>query len=202
MSDKDELDAPHGKFSVAISVFQDLAIVPMFLIVDLLGTSNTVSFGEVSIRLLTAFGAVAVIIFAAKYLSPHILYRLAKLRMKEIFTVGVILLILGTAYFTYSMGLSFALGAFIAGLIFSESEYSHQIIADTLPLRDAFNSLFFVSVGLLLNLTFVVENPFIVIASSLGVVLLKALIIFFVGTFDKIPNQDCYTCWNRTCTGW
>ena len=187
LSDKDELDAPHGKFSVAISVFQDLAIVPMFLIVDLLGTSDTVSFGEVSIRLLTAFGAVAVIIFAAKYLSPHILYRLAKLRMKEIFTVGVILLILGTAYFTYSMGLSFALGAFIAGLILSESDYSHQIVADTLPLRDAFNSLFFVSIGLLLNLTFVVENPFIVIASSLGVVLLKAVIIFFMVLLLKYP---------------
>ena len=187
LSDKDELDAPHGKFSVAISVFQDLAIVPMFLIVDLLGTSDEVSFSEVSIRLLTAFGAVAVIIFAAKYISPHILYRLARLRMKEIFTVGVILLILGTAYFTYSMGLSFALGAFIAGLIFSESEYSHQIIADTRPLRDAFNSLFFVSIGLLLNLGFVAENPFIVIASSLGVVVLKALIIFIVVLLLKYP---------------
>jgi len=187
LSDKGELDAPHGKFSVAISVFQDLAIVPMFLIVDLLGTSDEVSFGEVSIRLLTAFGAVALIIFAAKYLSPHILYRLAKLRMKEIFTVGVILLILGTAYFTHSMGLSFALGAFIAGLIFSESEYSHQIIADTLPLRDAFNSLFFVSIGLLLNLSFVVENPLIVIASSLGVVILKALIVFLIVIFLKYP---------------
>lgn len=187
LSDKNELDAPHGKFSVAISVFQDLAIVPMFLIVDLLGTSDEVSFSEVSIRLLTAFGAVALIIFAAKYLSPHILYRLAKLRMKEIFTVGVILLILGTAYFTHSMGLSFALGAFIAGLIFSESEYSHQIIADTLPLRDAFNSLFFVSIGLLLNLSFVVENPLIVIASSLGVVILKALIVFLIVIFLKYP---------------
>jgi CPA2 family monovalent cation:H+ antiporter-2 len=187
LSDKDEIDAPHGKFSVAISVFQDLAIVPMFLIVDLLGTSDKVSFGEVSIRLLTAFGAVAVIIFAAKYLSPHILYRLAKLRMKEIFTVGVILLILGTAYFAHSMGLSFALGAFIAGLIFSESEYSHQIIADTLPLRDAFNSLFFVSIGLLLNLSFVVENPLVVVASSLGVVILKALVVFFIIIFLKYP---------------
>lgn len=187
LSDKDELDTPHGKFSVAISVFQDLAIVPMFLIVDLLGTSDQVSFGEVSIRLLTAFGAVAVIIFAAKYLSPHILYRLAKLRMKEIFTVGVILLILGTAYFTHSMGLSFALGAFIAGLIFSESEYSHQIVADTLPLRDAFNSLFFVSVGLLLDLSFVAANPLIVATSALGVILLKAIIIFTIIILMKYP---------------
>jgi len=187
LTEKGEIDAPHGKFSIAISIFQDLAIVPMFLLTDLLGTSDKVSFGEVSVRLLTAFSAVAAIIFAAKYLSPHILYRLAKLRMKEIFTVGVILLILGTAYFTHSMGLSFALGAFIAGLIFSESEYSHQIVADTLPLRDAFNSLFFVSVGLLLNLTFVVENPLVVLVSSFGVVFLKAVVIFFVVILLKYP---------------
>jgi len=153
----------------------------------MLGASDQISFGEVSIRLLTAFGAVAGIIFIAKYLSPHVLYRLAKLRMKEIFTVGVILLILGTAYLTYSLGLSFALGAFIAGLILSESEYSHQIVADTLPLRDAFNSLFFVSIGMLLNLGFVMESPIVVFAFSLGVVLLKTLIIFSVVILLKYP---------------
>jgi CPA2 family monovalent cation:H+ antiporter-2 len=186
-SDKDELDTPNGKISLGILIFQDLAIVPLFLIVNLLGSSDQVSFGEVTIQLLTAFGAVAAIIFIAKYLSPHLLYRLAKLRMKEIFTVGVILLILGTAYLTHSLGLSFAIGAFIAGLILSESEYSHQIVADTLPLKDAFNSLFFVSVGLLLNLSFVFESPLIVFAYSLGVVLIKALIIFVVVLLLKYP---------------
>ena len=186
-SDKDELDAPHGKISLGILIFQDLAIVPLFLVVNLLGEPDQISFGEVSIKLLTAFGAVAAIIFIAKYLSPPVLYRLAKLRMKEIFTVGVILLILGTAYITHSLGLSFAIGAFIAGLILSESEYSHQIVADTLPLRDAFNSLFFVSVGLLLNLSFVFESPIIVFAYSLGVVFIKAVIIFVVVLLLKYP---------------
>lgn len=189
LSDKDEIDAPHGKITLGILIFQDLAIVPLFIIVNLLGASDKISFGEVSLQLLTAFGAVAVIIFVAKYLSPHILYRLAKLRMKEVFTVGVILVILGTAYLTHSLGLSFALGAFIAGLILSESEYSHQIVADTLPLRDAFNSLFFVSVGLLLNLSFVVENPFVVIAYSIGVVLIKGILIFFVVLILKYPAR-------------
>lgn len=189
LSDRDELDTPHGKISLGILIFQDLAIVPLFLIVNLLGTSDQVSFGEVTLQLLTAFGAVAAIIFIAKYLSPHVLYRLAKLRMKEIFTVGVILLILGTAYLTHSLGLSFALGAFIAGLILSESEYSHQIVADTLPLRDAFNSLFFVSVGLLLNLNFVIESPLIVFTYSLGVVLIKAFIIFIVVLLLRYPAR-------------
>jgi CPA2 family monovalent cation:H+ antiporter-2 len=187
LSDKDELDAPHGKISLGILIFQDLAIVPLFIIVNLLGTTDEISIGDVFIKLLTAFGAVAAIIVIAKYLSPPLLYRLAKLRMKEIFTVGVILLILGTAYITHSLGLSFAIGAFIAGIILSESEYSHQIVADTLPLRDAFNSLFFVSVGLLLNLNFVFETPLVVFTYSLGVVLIKAVIIFFVVLLLKYP---------------
>jgi len=187
LSDKDELDSPQGKISVGILIFQDLAIVPLFLIVDLMGTSDQITFGKITTRLLTAFGAVALIIFIAKYLSPHILYRLAKLRMKEIFTVGVLLLLLGTAYLTYSLGLSFALGAFIAGLIFSESEYSHQIIADTVPLRDAFNSIFFVSIGLLLNLNSIFENPFLVIGSSLGLLILKGIIITVVVLLLKYP---------------
>lgn len=185
--DRGELDSPQGKISLGILIFQDLAIVPLFIIVNLFGTSDQVSLGVVSLKLLTAFGAVAAIIFIAKYISPHLLYRLAKLRLKEIFTVGIIFLILGTAYLTHSLGLSFALGAFIAGLILSESEYSHQIIAETLPLRDTFNSLFFVSIGLLLNLSFVVENPFIVISSSLGIVLIKAIIVFIVVRLLKYP---------------
>ena len=188
-SDKDELDAPHGKISLGILIFQDLAIVPLFLAVNLLGTTDEISFGEISIKFLTAIGAVAAIVLIAKYLSPPLLYRLAKLRMKEIFTVGVILLILGTAYITHSLGLSFAIGAFIAGLILSESEYSHQIVADTLPLRDAFNSLFFVSVGLLLNLSFVFETPVIVFAYSFSVVIVKALIIIGVVLLLKYPAR-------------
>ena len=187
LSDKDELDAPHGKISLGILIFQDLAIVPLFLTVNILGTTDQISFGEILIKLFTAIGAVAAIVLIAKYLSPPLLYRLAKLRMKEIFTVGVILLILGTAYITHSLGLSFAIGAFIAGLILSESEYSHQIVADTLPLRDAFNSLFFVSVGLLLNLSFVFETPVIVFAYSFSVVIVKALIIILVVLLLKYP---------------
>lgn len=187
LADKGELDSPHGRISLGILIFQDLAIVPLFLFVDLLGTPDKIGVTEVLIRMLTAFGAVAVILIAAKYLAPPLLYRLAKLRMKEIFTVGIILIILGTAYLTFSLGLSFALGAFIAGLIFSESEYSYQIVADILPLRDAFNSIFFVSVGLLLNVAFVLEYPLYVVLSAIGVLALKALIIISIVMLLKYP---------------
>jgi CPA2 family monovalent cation:H+ antiporter-2 len=189
LADKGELDSPHGRISLGILIFQDLAVVPLFLFVDLLGTPAQIGLPEVILRMLTAFGAVAVILIVAKYLTPPLLYRLAKLRMKEIFTVGIILIILGTAYLTFSLGLSFALGAFIAGLIFSESEYSYQIVADILPLRDAFNSIFFVSVGLLLNVAFVLEYPLYVIFSAIGVLVLKALIIISIVMLLKYPAR-------------
>ena len=187
--DKGEIHSPHGKFSLGILIFQDLSVVPLFLFVDLLGTSDQIKFMEVIVRMITAFGSVALILVVAKYLSPFLLYRLAKLRMKEIFTVGIILIILGSAYLTYSLGLSFALGAFIAGLIFSESEYSYQIVADILPLKDAFNSIFFVSVGLLLNVNFVLEYPLYVFISAVGVLVLKALIITVIVMILKYPAR-------------
>ncbi|MEE9450252.1 MAG: cation:proton antiporter [Ignavibacteriaceae bacterium] len=189
LSDKDELASPQGKISMGILIFQDLAIVPLFLFADLLGTSDQMDFLSIVMHLLKAFGALAFILIAARYLSPHLLYWLAKLRMKEIFTVGVLLLLLGTAYLTFSLGLSLALGAFIAGLIFSESEYSYQIVADFLPMRDAFNSIFFVSIGLLLNLGFVLANPLYVIVAALGVLILKSLIIISVVMFLKYPAR-------------
>ncbi len=189
LSDKDELDSPQGKISMGILIFQDFAIVPLFLFVDLLGTSDQMDFLSIVIQLFTAFGVLALIIIVARYITPHLLYRLAKLRMKEIFTIGIFLLLLGTAYLTYSLGLSLALGAFIAGLIISESEYSYQIVADFLPMRDAFNSIFFVSIGLLLNISFVLDNPLYVIVAALGVLILKALIIISVVLFLKYPAR-------------
>lgn len=189
LTDKGELNSPHGRISLGILIFQDLSLVPLFIFVDLLGTPDQIDFTEVIVRMITAFGAVALILIVSKYLAPPLLYRLAKLRMKEIFTVGIILIILGTAYLTYSLGLSFALGAFIAGLIFSETEYSHQIVADILPLRDTFNSIFFVSIGLLLNVNFVLEYPLYVLLSALGVLVLKAMIISAIVMFLKYPAR-------------
>ena len=157
LSDSGEIESPQGKISVGILIFQDLAIVPMFLLVDILQQSGSVDFLSIILRLLTSAAIISFILFAAKYLAPRILYYLARSRMRELFTVGVILILLGTAFLTHTFGLSFALGAFIAGLILSESEYSSQITAEILPFKDVFNSIFFVSIGLLLNINFAIS---------------------------------------------
>jgi len=141
------------------------------------------------IRLFTAIGVIAFILFAAKYLSPKLLYYLARTRIRELFTVGIILILLGTAYLTHNFGLSFALGAFIAGLILSESEYSTQITAEIIPFKDVFNSIFFVSVGLLLNINYVINFPVEVVLSAAGIIILKSIIIFVLVLSMKYPSR-------------
>ena len=187
LSDKGELEAPHGRLALSILIFQDLAIVPMFLLLPILATTNLSNPLSILLQLVYAFGAVAVILFVAKLIMPKILFQLAKLRMREAFTVGILLLLLGMAYLTYSIGLSFALGAFIAGIILSETELSHQVVAEILPLKDAFNSIFFVSIGLLLDFQFVLVHPVTLALIIIGILTLKSLIIIAIVKFLRFP---------------
>ena len=187
LSDKQQLEAPHGRISLGILIFQDLAIVPMFLMLPILSSGGSLSAGQIILQLLYAFGAVAIIIILAKFLMPKILFQLAKLRIREVFTIGIVLLLLGTAYLTHSLGLSFALGAFIAGLILSESEFSHQIVAEILPFKDVFNSIFFVSVGLLLDIRFLFIYPVLILAAILGIILIKSSIVITIVKLMKYP---------------
>lgn len=187
LSDKRELEAPHGRIALGILIFQDLAIVPMFIVLPILGSGGGMSISEIILQLFFAFGVVAVVLFASKYLMPRIMETLVKMKMREAFTVGILLLLLGTAYLTHAVGLSFALGAFIAGLILSESDYSYQIVAEILPLKDAFNSLFFVSIGLLLNISFVFQFPYMLIGITAGVISIKAAVVIAIVKFMKYP---------------
>ncbi|MBP9119635.1 MAG: cation:proton antiporter [Ignavibacterium sp.] len=187
LSDKDELESPHGKISIGILIFQDLAIVPMFLLLPLLSGFGQLAGSDIAVKILIAFGVLAGLLLLARFLMPLIVYQLANIRSREAFTIGVILLLLGTAYITHSFGLSFALGAFIAGLILSESDYNHQIVSDILPFRDSFNSIFFVSIGLLLNIQFVLENVLLISGLTLGIIIVKTLVIVSIVYFMKYP---------------
>ncbi len=194
LSDRNEIESPHGKISVSISLFQDLMIVPLFLILPLLSTSKDINLLNALLKILVAFGSTILLLFTAKFFMPTVVHQIARLRMREAFTVGVILLILGTAYLTHLAGLSFAIGAFIAGLILAESDYNHQILAEILPLRDAFNSIFFVSVGLLLNVQFVLQNPITITGITLASFFFKAFIIILIALSLKYPFRVAILC--------
>ncbi|HEX2867393.1 MAG TPA: cation:proton antiporter [Ignavibacteriales bacterium] len=192
MADRNELDTPQGKISMGVLIFQDLAVVPMLILLPVLGSQSGLSVPEVAIKLLVAFGVLAAVIFVARYVMPEVLFQTAKLRMREAFTIGVILLILGAAYLTEMLGLSLALGAFIAGVILSDTEFSHQVAADIVPLKDAFNSLFFVSIGLLLDYQLLAMYPLQMLGLTTGIIVIKFLIIFLITRFLRYPSRVAF----------
>src|SRR5688572_26917262 len=178
--DSAEIDAPHGRAGVGILLFQDLSIVPMMLMVPILSGTGGVSVGRISITLGIALATIAAIIFTARTVVPGLLYQIVRLRSPELFIISVVLLILGTSWLTSQVGLSLALGAFIAGLVLSESDYSHQIVADILPFRDVFNSIFFMSIGMLLSVTALSADLLTVLAWVGALTVGKALVVFGV----------------------
>lgn len=171
-----EVDAPHGRAAVGILLFQDLSIVPMMLMVPILSGNEGTSASRIALTLGIAFAAIAIIIFAARTVVPHLLYQIVRMRSSEMFMISVVLLSLGTAWLTSQFGLSLALGAFIAGMVLSESEYSHQIVADILPFRDVFNSLFFISIGMLLSLSALAADLSTVLTWVVALTVGKALL--------------------------
>ncbi|MGE5499236.1 MAG: cation:proton antiporter [Syntrophothermus sp.] len=187
LSEKNQLESPSGKISLSILVFQDLAIVPMMMILPLLGNSGESSFLRLSLNLLLSLVLLAVVILLARYFIPKILYQLARMRIREAFTIGTILIILATAFITESIGLSLALGAFIAGLVLSGTDYTHQVFADIVPMKDAFNSLFFVSIGLLFNFSFLMTNIVLVVGLTFGIILIKTLIVVLIVVMLRYP---------------
>ena len=180
MQERAEVDSPHGRTALAILIFQDVIIVPMILITPLLaGTAG--GFDESPFVLVAkGIGIILLVLVGAKWIVPRVLYQVARTRSRELFLLSIVAVCLAVAWLTSSVGLSLALGAFLAGLIISESEYSHQAFGNILPFRDLFISFFFVSIGMLLDLGFLVEQPVFIALIALGVLALKTVIAGFV----------------------
>ncbi|MEJ2231481.1 MAG: cation:proton antiporter, partial [Nitrospirales bacterium] len=159
-------------------IFQDLAVVAMILMTPVFGTGSLGEGRVIVETLMKSVLVVGLIVLAARVLVPHALHLIVGTRSRELFLLAVIVLGLGTAWLTSLAGLSLALGAFVAGLVISESEYSHQALADVMPFRDSFNSLFFVSVGMLMNPSVIFEFPILVV----GLLILVVLGKFVTGT--------------------
>ncbi|WP_440953316.1 cation:proton antiporter domain-containing protein [Methanococcoides sp. FTZ1] len=176
LQNRGELHAPHGRLSLAILLFQDVIVVPMILITPFLaGVSGN---GEPALIPIIAkgMGLVILVIASAKWIVPNVLYQITKTRDSELFFLCIIVVCLSVAWLTFSMGLSLALGAFLAGLIISESEYSHQAMSNLIPFRDIFMSFFFISIGMLLDIDHFFVNPVLFIMVAIGVLLLKSVI--------------------------
>ncbi|WP_340295925.1 cation:proton antiporter, partial [Aquipuribacter hungaricus] len=180
LGDARETTTVRGRLAVALLVFQDLAVVAMVLFVPLLGVPGEGgegggSTGDLLVALLTAVGIIAAVLLVARRLLPPVLERVARTCSPEVFLLTVLAICFGTAYLTAVAGVSVSLGAFLAGLLVSESRLSSQALGEILPLQILFSAVFFVSVGMLLDVRFVLANLPVVLLGVVVVFLVKAL---------------------------
>jgi CPA2 family monovalent cation:H+ antiporter-2 len=173
LADRGETAAPHGEVGLALLIFQDVAIIAMVLLVPMLGGAGGGA-ADVALTLGRAAAIIAVVLLAARRLMPRVMEAVAKTCSPEIFLLSVIAVCVGTAYLTSLAGVSLSLGAFLAGLLVSESRFSEHALGEILPLQILFSAIFFVSVGMLLDVGFLVGNLPLVAAAVAGVLLVKA----------------------------
>lgn len=180
---------PHGRVSVAILIFQDIIVVPMILFTPILAGQSEDWVMEVATLLIKVVAVVAMTYVLARYIVPWILDRVVKTKNRELFILTLVVICFATAWMTSAAGLSLALGAFFAGLIISESTYSHQATANILPFREIFISFFFVSIGMLLDMRFFLSNLHWIIALTLATVIVKALVAGIAAAVLRYPAR-------------
>ncbi|HEX9670326.1 MAG TPA: cation:proton antiporter [Thermoanaerobaculia bacterium] len=172
-AERRELDAPQGKLVLGILLFQDFLLVPMIVLTPILAGSVQASPAAIAVRFSLALLAVGAVFFIARYLMPRLLEVMVRTGIREVLVLGALFACLGFALLTERLEFSLALGAFIAGIIISESHYSPQIEAEIVPFRDVFNSLFFISIGMLLDLGYALAHPWAVLGIAAAVLALK-----------------------------
>ena len=171
-----EIDSPHGRTAFAILIFQDIIIVPMMLFTPYLSGMTGDAGISIFFLALKGIGIILLVYVSAKWIVPKVLYQITKTRIRELFLLVIFVICLATVWITSSAGLSLALGAFLAGLIISNSEYSHHALSNVLPFRDIFISFFFISIGMLLDIRFLMMQPVFIGLVALSVLALKTII--------------------------
>jgi CPA2 family monovalent cation:H+ antiporter-2 len=186
-----EISLPHGQNSVGILLFQDLAVIPILMMIPALNVS---SFSNVSYELLLALakgiGVIFFIILVGRKVLRPIYYNISATHSLELFTLTTLIIALGAAWLTNYLGLSLTLGAFIAGMMLGETEFRHQIKTDTRALKDVLLGLFFITIGMQLDLTIILNSWHWVALLLLALIGLKVLLIFLLGLRFSITKAS------------
>jgi len=187
LKDRDDEASPQGRISIGIILFQDMMVVPMMLLIPFLARESGPDALMIAWKLVKSILIIVVILVAARYVIPRVLERLVNTNMRDVLVIASVVITMGIAGITESLGLSLAIGAFLAGLALSDTDFTHQITSNISPFRDVFLSVFFVAFGMILNLDFLRENPGYIILISLIIIGIKATIVFGLVKLLKYP---------------
>lgn len=181
LQERSELTSNYGRTVLGILIFQDLLLAPLLLFSNVLSNNSIDLTRELITLTFKAIFIIALVYAGNKWLLPRLLHQIALVKNQELFMMSIFLICFSIALLTAELGMSIAFGAFLAGLMISESEYSHNAFSNLLPIKDTFISFFFVSIGMLLEVSFIITNPLLVLITVLLVIILKAVIAGGVG---------------------
>jgi CPA2 family monovalent cation:H+ antiporter-2 len=184
------MESPQGRTALAVLIYQDLMVVPMMLLIPVLaGTGGTLG-GALAGFGVKVVGILVTMAVLARFVVPKLLERVVQTQSRDLFLLSIVAICLVVAWASAEAGLSLALGAFLAGLIVSESEYSHQALADVIPFRDLFAAFFFVSIGMLLDVGLAVGNPGLLVGLVGGVLTVKAMVAGAAALILGVPLRS------------
>ena len=191
-ADRGEIESPHGRPLVGVLLFQDLAVVPLLVLIPALAGIGADGGQGLSTALGLAFGKSVLVLAVALLIGQRVvrpwLTLVARRKSQELFTLNVLLMTLGLAWITEHAGLSLALGAFLAGMLISETEFRYQVEADVKPYRDVLMGLFFISVGMLLDFKVVAQQWALIAALVVGPMIFKFALISALAKVFRVAN--------------
>ncbi|MFJ4143194.1 monovalent cation:proton antiporter-2 (CPA2) family protein [Pseudomonas sp. NPDC089734] len=193
LAERKELNSPHGRLAFAILLFQDIAAIPLIAMVPLLsGTTHEhdLSSHESLRHGLQVLGSIAIVVIGGRYLLRPVFRIVAKTGIQEVSTATALLVVIGTAWLMDQVGVSMALGAFLAGLLLADSEYRHELEAQIEPFKGLLLGLFFISVGMGANISLLLSEPVLVIGLTLLLIALKFPLLFFIGRMAGGLNKQ------------
>ncbi|MEE2673373.1 MAG: cation:proton antiporter [Myxococcota bacterium] len=182
LADRGQVDSPHGQLAVSILILQDLSIVPLLLIIPLLATSGTSSPVALGLSILELVLALGIVLAVVSYVVPRVLALAARARSSDLFSLLAVLVVLGSAFFAEQLGLTLAVGAFLAGVAASTSPYAHQLFSEVVPLRGVFLGIFFTAVGMLFDPRVLVDHTTFVVLYLVAALALKGSIVALAGS--------------------
>lgn len=180
MTERIEMESEHGKRVMGVLLFQDLAVVPLLVLIPALGAASESLLETMTLALLKAVGLITLLLVGGPRIMRWWLTLVARRKSEELFVLNLLLVTLGLAWLTEMAGLSLALGAFIAGMLISETQYKHQVETDIRPFHDVLLGLFFISIGMMLDWRLVIERWPLVLVLLTFPVLFKAALVTMI----------------------
>lgn len=176
LMERNEIDASFGRIVTSILIFQDIAVIPIMLIIPVLVPNGTASFLDIGLTMGKAIAVVILLFIAARFVVPKFLVRVTITKSREIFLFSIILICMVVAFVTNKAGLSLALGAFLAGMVVSETGFGYQALGNVVPFKDVFTGFFFVSVGMLIDIDIFTAHPLLLSGAAIFVIIVKVIV--------------------------